>query len=124
MNETRFTRFVAVLRLILLAVIAGGVLMGGIAALRFSEPSPEELPLYLTEEQAIKCLGFTREDFHRLFDAKQETSPGDAFIPVELKTITIEGVVYYDRDDVLQFAQADNVGDITVTDGIVVSEWA
>ncbi len=52
MSETRFTRFVAVLRLILLAVIAGGVLMGGIAVLRFSEPSPEELPLYLTSEWA------------------------------------------------------------------------
>lgn len=127
MNEIAFSRLIALLRVILLGVIAAGVLIAA-CALAFSTSAKEDLPLYLNREEAAHYLGLSNRDFDRLVTAdgvrlkKERNDNSISSYPILFTVIEIEGNTYYQRESLENLKIRGEFSSIYVKDGEMTLE--
>ncbi len=107
-----------IVKSVALLILAFAVLL---CAIVYTVSQPKEYPLFLTKAEAAEYMGLSASDFEALVDAEKaylENGTGWKET-LGLKTIEVEGTVYYERDSLAIFSESTELTSVTVTDGVI-----
>ena len=107
-----------IIQSVALLILAFAVLL---CAIVYAVSQPKEYPLFLTKAEAAEYMGLSVSDFETLIDAEEaylESGSGWKET-LGLKTIEVEGTVYYERDSLAIFSEYKELTRISVQDGVI-----
>ena len=113
MNKTH-----SIIKSVALLILAFAVLL---CAIVYTVSQPKEYPLFLTKAEAAEYMGLSVSDFEALVDAEKAYLENGAGWKetLGLKTIEVEGTVYYERDSLAIFSEYKELTRISVQDGVI-----